>query len=208
MVDAAPPSTYLHGGPEAPAARRTNPTVKPPGKPDSSRKTRSSRSCGKASTRDIDRMDDGKLAMQTPTLPATRELAKQRAHAIRAEHTARGVAISHSAALEKVAAELGYRDWNTASARLSNLPEVPLQVGDRVAGRYLKQPFAGRVLGVREVYGGGSYEVVLQFDTPVDVVSFDSFSAFRSRVTATIDADGVSASRTSDGHPHLQVARR
>lgn len=140
-------------------------------------------------------------------IPTTREQAKQRARDIRAEHAMRGETISHSAALEKVAAELGYRDWNTASARLSNLPEVPLQVGDRVAGRYLKQPFSGRVLGVREVYGGGSFEVTLQFDTPVDVVSFDSFSAFRSRVTVTIGAEGVSASRTSDGHAHLQVAR-
>ena len=145
--------------------------------------------------------------MHSPNLPATREQAKLRAQAIRAEHAARNVTISHSAALEKVAVELGYRDWNTASARLSNLPEIPLQVGDRVAGAYLKQPFAGRVLGVREVYGGGSYEVTIQFDTPVDVVSFDSFSAFRSRVTATIGADGISASRTSDGHPHMQVGR-
>lgn len=146
--------------------------------------------------------------MHQTSLPATREQAKQRATAIRAEHATRGLKISHSAALEKVAAELGYRDWNTASARLSNLPEIPLQVGDRVAGRYLKQPFAGRVLGVRQVYGGGSYEVTLQFDRPVDVVSFDSFSAFRHRVTATIGSDGVSAARTSDGRPHLEVARR
>lgn len=145
--------------------------------------------------------------MQSNPMPATREQAKLRARAIRDEYALRGTAISHSQALEKVAAELGYRDWNTASARLSNLPEVPLQVGDRVAGSYLKQPFAGRVLGVREVYGGGSYEVTLQFDTPVDVVTFDSFSAFRSRVTATIGADGVSAARTSDGRPHLEIAR-
>lgn len=145
--------------------------------------------------------------MHSPTRPATREQAKLRAQAIRAEHAARNITISHSAALERVAVELGYRDWNTASARLSNLPEIPLQVGDRVAGNYLKQPFSGRVLGVREVYGGGSFEVTLQFDTPVDVVAFDSFSAFRSRVTATIGADGISASKTSDGHPHLVVSR-
>ncbi len=146
--------------------------------------------------------------MHSTQIPVTREQAKQRASAMRADYARRGIAISHSAALEKVAAELGYRDWNTASARLSNLPEVPLHVGDRVAGSYLKQAFQGRVLGVREVYGGGAYEVTLQFDTPVDVVSFDSFSAFRSRVTATIGADGVSTAKTSDGRPHLEVARR
>ncbi|MEW9804874.1 glyoxalase superfamily protein [Mesorhizobium marinum] len=145
--------------------------------------------------------------MQSTPMPATRDQAKARARQIRAEHAGRGAAISHAEALEKVAAELGYRDWNTAAARLSNLPDVPLQVGDRVAGTYLKQPFAGRVLGVREVHGGASFELTLQFDAPVDVVSFDSFSAFRSRVTATIGSDGVSASRTSDGRPHLEVAR-
>lgn len=73
----------------------------------------------------------------------TRDQAKAYAHAIRAEAEARGARLSHSAALERVATELGYRDWNTAAARLSNAPLTPLQVGDRVAGSYLKQPSTG-----------------------------------------------------------------
>ena len=139
--------------------------------------------------------------------PATRDQAKQRAHDLRAASATAGAPISLAAALEKVAAELGYRDWNTASARLSNEPPRPLQVGDRVAGRYLKQPFAGRVLAVREMAGGGAFEVTLHFDEPVDVVEFESFSALRQRVNATVSADGVSWSRTSDGEPHLVVGR-
>lgn len=146
--------------------------------------------------------------MTTDSRPATRDQAKQRAHALRSESAARGAPISLAAALEKVASELGYRDWNTASARLSNEPPRPLQVGDRVGGRYLKQPFEGRVLAVREMAGGGAFEVTLQFDEPVDVVEFESFSALRQRVNATISADGVSWSRTSDGQPHLIVERR
>ena len=138
---------------------------------------------------------------------ATRDQAKQRAHDLRAASATAGAPISLAAALEKVAAELGYRDWNTASARLSNEPPRPLQVGDRVAGRYLKQPFAGRVLAVREMAGGGAFEVTLHFDEPVDVVEFESFSALRQRVNATVSADGVSWSRTSDGEPHLVVGR-
>ena len=110
-------------------------------------------------------------------------------------------------ALEHVAKELGYRDWNTASARLSNEPEVVLQVGDQVAGRYLKQAFDGRVLAVREMAGGSAFEVTLEFDAPVDVVEFESFSAFRKRVTATVSSAGVSFSKTSDGVPHLVVER-
>lgn len=151
--------------------------------------------------------DQASPAARDQAPPATRDQAKERARAIRAEHAARGIAISHAKALEYVAAELGYRDWNTASARLSNQPETPLQVGDRVGGRYLKQAFAGRVLAVREHSGGGAFDVTLQFDDPVDVVTFDSFSAFRHRINATIAADGRSWTKTSDGEPHLVVAR-
>lgn len=137
----------------------------------------------------------------------TRAQAKARARELRAEAATRGKSLSHANALEAVAHELGYRDWNTASARLSNQPEIPLQVGERVSGRYLKQPFQGRVHGVRELAGGMGYEVVLHFDEPVDVVEFDSFSGLRQRVSAMISDDGVSWNKTSDGVPHLVLQR-
>lgn len=137
----------------------------------------------------------------------TRAQAKARARELRAEAATRGKSLSHANALEAVAHELGYRDWNTASARLSNQPEIPLQVGERVSGRYLKQPFHGRVHGVRELAGGMGYEVVLHFDEPVDVVEFDSFSGLRQRVSAMISEDGVSWDKTSDGVPHLVLQR-
>ena len=140
--------------------------------------------------------------------PATRSQAKQRANELRTQEAARGRKISHSAALERVAAELGYRDWNTASARLGNLPPRPVAVGDRVEGHYLKQPFAGTVLALRELAGGEAFQVTVQFDEPVDVVTFDSFSAYRSRVNATIGADGRSWSKTSDGVPHMVLTPR
>jgi uncharacterized protein (DUF1330 family) len=119
---------------------------------------------------------------------SNRDQAKARARELRAELAAAGTPISHSEALECVAKELGYRDWNTASARLSNMPEVVLQVGDQVAGRYLKQAFDGRVLAVREMAGGTAFEVTLEFDEPVDVVEFESFSNFRQRITMTISS--------------------
>ncbi|MFZ2103411.1 MAG: glyoxalase superfamily protein [Oricola sp.] len=137
--------------------------------------------------------------------PATREQAKLRARELRVELRERGVAISHGQALERVAAELGYRNWNTAVARLSNEPPFSIAVGDTVSGAYLKQPFTGRVLAVHEIGGGSHFKVTLHFDEPVDVVAFDSFSAFRQRVTATIDADGVSPNRTGDGEPHMVI---
>jgi hypothetical protein len=143
--------------------------------------------------------------MKTPVM--NRDQAKARARELRAELGAGGTPISHAEALERVAAELGYRDWNTASARLSNEPEVPLQVGDLVAGRYLKQRFTGRVLGVREVAGGAAFDVTIRFDEAVDVVEFESFSNLRTQVQITVSAAGVSAFRTSDGAPHMVLQR-
>jgi catechol 2,3-dioxygenase-like lactoylglutathione lyase family enzyme len=48
----------------------------------------------------------------------TTEDAKAMARRLRAAMDARGLAASHSDTLELVAAQLGYRDWNTASAAL------------------------------------------------------------------------------------------
>lgn len=137
----------------------------------------------------------------------TREQAKARARLLRAERAAAGQRLSHAAALERVAQEQGYASWNAFSARLSNAPEIPLQLGDRVAGAYLKQPFAGTVVALRQLAEGAAFEVAIVFDEPVDVVAFDSFSAFRTRVTATVSASGVSYAKTSDGAPHMVVAR-
>ncbi|MEM9570913.1 MAG: glyoxalase superfamily protein [Pseudomonadota bacterium] len=134
----------------------------------------------------------------------TRVQAKARARQIKAE---KGPGISLAAALEHVAREMGFRDWNTASARLSNAPETAWQVGERVSGYYLKQPFTGRIHGVRELQAGSGYQVTLHFDTPVDVVEWQSFSAHRQRVTVNVSPEGVSWLKTSDGVPHLTVAR-
>ena len=134
----------------------------------------------------------------------TRVQAKARARQIKSEH---GPKMPLSAALEQVAREMGFRDWNTASARLSNMPEAAWQVGERVSGYYLKRPFSGRIHGVRELLDGAGYEVTLHFDEPVDVVDWESFSAHRQRVTAKVSPEGMSWARTSDGVPHLTVAR-
>jgi hypothetical protein len=137
----------------------------------------------------------------------TIDQAKAQARALRADQAAAGCPISHSAALEQVARDQGYASWNVLSARLSNAPEIALQVGDRTAGRYLGQRFEATVLAVRRLGQDGSLEITLQFDAPVDVVTFDSFSAFRSRVTATISPGGTSFARTGNGVPQLVVAR-
>lgn len=131
--------------------------------------------------------------------------AKLRARQIRAEKALSGETISHAQALELVARELGHRDWNTASARLSNHPDIELNVGDRVRGTYLKQPFRARVVSVSQPTPGSHYRIALDLNEAVDVVTFDSFSSFRKRVHGQIDSCGVSPARTSDGEPHLVI---
>ncbi|MHA7900446.1 MAG: glyoxalase superfamily protein [Henriciella sp.] len=133
----------------------------------------------------------------------TRVQAKARAKQIKTESLQ---PISLAIALEQVAQDMGFRDWNTASARLSNGPDTHWQIGERVSGHYLKQPFTGRIHGVRELQAGSGYEVTIHFDDPVDVVAWESFSAHRQRVTATVSPEGISWAKTSDGVPHLLVA--
>lgn len=140
--------------------------------------------------------------MLTPTLTE----AKAQAKALRAALEASGTAISHAQALELVARQHGAKDWNTLHARLALRNAPPeLAHGDRVRGRYLGQAFVGRVIGLS---GPASHrEIEIQFDQPVDVVRFDSFSNLRSRVRAVIDETGQSHRRTSDGAPHMVVER-
>lgn len=134
---------------------------------------------------------------------------KTQAKRLRQAMASRGTPLGHSAALELVAQSHGVRDWNTLSAQAGRAAPAadkpPFAVGEPVRGRYLGQPFEGRLLSLTAM-AGGFYRVVIHFDQPVDVVTFDSFSAFRRRITAVVDAKGVSPRKTSNGLPHLAIA--
>lgn len=132
--------------------------------------------------------------------------AKAQAKALRAGLLAQGTPISHAQALELVAKQQGAKDWNTLHARLALRNTPPeLALGDRVRGRYLGQPFAGKVVGLS---GSAVHrQVEIRFDAPVDVVKFESFSNLRHQVRATIDENGRSHRHTSDGVPQVIVQR-
>lgn len=134
-------------------------------------------------------------------LPATIHGAKDYAKSLRAEQSD----LSHSKALELTAHALGYANWNIAAARLSNQSRFEPQIGDTVEGKYLKQSFKGTVIAARCMSKGSHYQVSIHFDEAVDVVSFDSFSAFRQRINILLDSEGVSANATSDGEPHMTI---
>ncbi|KAA1177957.1 hypothetical protein FP026_22405 [Rhizobium tropici] len=140
----------------------------------------------------------------TTTYPSIDEL-KAQARRLRQAMAERGDDMSHSMALELVAKQHGLRDWNTLSAlatKSNDGPDAPFDVGSAVRGRYLNQPFTGKVLAM-SAKSGGLYRITIHFDEPVDVVEFESFSAFRQRINAQVDADGISPRKTSNGVPHL-----
>ncbi len=141
----------------------------------------------------------------TSRLPSLEDL-KDQAKRLRARLEDDGQPVGHSRSLELVAHQYGYKDWNTLHAAVGNRPPpCPVVLGERVSGQYLGQPFAGEVIGVRTLTAPGRFRVTLAFDDPVDVVTFESFSAFRSRVNCTIDGRGVTPEKTSNGHPHLRL---
>ncbi|MBA4800950.1 MAG: hypothetical protein H2040_03735 [Euryhalocaulis sp.] len=134
-----------------------------------------------------------------PALDALKNQAKR----LRARLAEDGDFLSHSETLELIARQYGYRDWNTIHAACGNRPRTPVAVGAQVSGHYLGQPFTGEVIGVQKLSDNGRARITLDFHEPVDVVKFDSFSAFRKRVSCVIGADGRTAEKTSDGQPQM-----
>ncbi|WP_281017401.1 MULTISPECIES: glyoxalase superfamily protein [unclassified Minwuia] len=134
---------------------------------------------------------------------------KQQARRLRTTLAGSGQAISHAQALEAVAKQHGFRDWNTAAAHVPTRAPRPnilrLMPGDRVTGEYLGQPFRGEVRSVNVISKDRLTRISVEFDEAVDVVSFESFSSWRKRVTSQIGPDGVSPQKRSDGTPHMRI---
>ncbi len=116
--------------------------------------------------------------------------------------------VSIAKSLELLAAQHGYRDWNTMVANINKttlLEKKPVHIGQRVSGWYLGHAFIARVLGVQVQNGGNRFRVTIDLDEAVDVVSFDSFSSFRKRITSVINQDGITTEMNSNGVPILKL---
>ena len=143
------------------------------------------------------------MTHQLPTLDALKSQAKR----LRSELALSGTQLGHSRALELMAKQYGYKDWNTLHAAVGNRPQpAPVALGQHVSGRYLNQPFDGEVVGVQAMSEPDRFRITLMFDAPVDVVTFEGLSNFRQRVSGVIDRKGVTAEKTSDGNPHLVLS--
>jgi hypothetical protein len=137
-------------------------------------------------------------ALQLPSRDALKVQAKR----LRTSLTQAGTPLSHSKALETVARQWGFRDWNSLSAASEAAPAPTWQIGQHVAGTYLGHAFTGQLKSVSQ-RGAHHTRITLVFDTPVAVVSSDKFSALRRQINATINAQGRTIEKTSDGQPHL-----
>ncbi|WP_153770968.1 glyoxalase superfamily protein [Labrenzia sp. CE80] len=143
--------------------------------------------------------------MTLSTLPPLSELKAQAKRLRAALPAATDAPLNHGQSLDLVARQYGFRDWNTLHAAKGNAPNIQLSLGQKVSGTYLHQAFQGEIVSAAKVGPSDRTRITIVFDEPVDVVSFDSFSAFRQRVTVTLGNDGKTAEKTSDGVPHMQL---
>ena len=132
---------------------------------------------------------------------------KSEAKALRENRARTGQTLTHGAALEEIARSHGFRDWNTARAALPDRVAVPFQVGQRVKGFYLEQPFRGLLIGVQLSGNRQQYTETIQFDEPVNVTPTFLFAANRHRVTAMVDIQGISPALRGNGQPQMRLLR-
>src|SRR5690554_5309939 len=127
------------------------------------------------------------MTMRKPASHLTTTDLKAEAREYRASQLEDGRPVTHAQSLEMVARFHGFRDWNTASGVLPVTRGPAYAVSQRISGTYLKQPFTGTIIGVAALGAGDLFRLTVHFDEPVDVVTFDSFSAYRQRVQATVN---------------------
>jgi len=143
------------------------------------------------------------FSLDTPSA----QTLKSEAKALREQRTKAGTPLTHGQALEHVARAHGFRDWNTARAALPDRVAVPFQLGMRVRGFYLEQPFTGLLIGVQLAHNMQAYTVTIQFDEPVNVTPTFMFAAYRQRVTATVDIRGISPALRGNGQPQMRLMK-
>ena len=140
------------------------------------------------------------MTRDLPTLGDAKKLAKL----LRKRLAADGTEISHAQALERIAQNNGFRDWNGFHAAIVTERPNVWTAGDRVTGRYLAQPFVATVLFAEE-RPRGWFQLTLKLDEAVDVVRFESFSNLRKHVRVRVGPNGHSKEHTSDGTPHVEL---
>lgn len=129
---------------------------------------------------------------------------KYKAKRLRDQNALDGIQISHSKALETLAHDYGFRDWNSLQA-IANKQVSLVTIGQPVTGEYLGQAFTGKIKAVKLLNNSQTTGVTIVFDKAVDVVSFDSFSNHRTQISCYLNEIAMTVEKTSDGKPHLSL---
>jgi hypothetical protein len=140
------------------------------------------------------------MTRDLPTLSEAKTMAK----ALRKRLAEDGVVLGHSQALERIAQDHGFKDWNGFHAVIEAGQSDTWTIGRRVTGRYLSQPFEATVRFSEELRPGW-FRLVLDLDEAVDVVRFERFSNLRKQIRIEVGPAGHSKERTTDGTPHVQL---
>ncbi len=125
--------------------------------------------------------------MSSTTL--TSDNLKLQARRMRDYFAEKNIDISHSSALETLAKQHGFKDWNILSATLNRqskkIPWPGLE--DKISGSYLGHAFTGKILKVQTARMENNRRYTILFDEPIDVVSSKHFSNFRQRINCILD---------------------
>ena len=138
----------------------------------------------------------------TQTILPSRDMLKGHARNLRQTLRQSGTPVSHATALEHVAHQWGYRDWNTLSDADSRPAARNWTLGQHVSGTYLGHAFTGTIR-VAQRKGPGHVQLSIALDTPVDVSASPRFSVLRRQLSCTIGPAGRTVEKTSDGQPHV-----
>lgn len=133
----------------------------------------------------------------------SRDVLKAQAKRLRSEMSTQGKDMTHAAALETVAHQWGMRDWNTLAAK-ADVSATQWAPGQRATGRYLGHPFNGMIKAAR-LSSSGFWSLTVRFDEAVDVVESTHFSSLRRQINVTINAQGETPQKTSNGQPHMVI---
>ena len=128
--------------------------------------------------------------MNTDTLPTSEEL-KAQAKRLKEHFSAQNITLSHSQALEALAKQHGFKNWNILSAKLNfgnNTPNWPT-VDDKVTGTYLGHAFTGTVLRINVTNLDHIRRYKIHFDEPIDVVKSKLFSNYRQRINCFLNEE-------------------
>ncbi len=121
--------------------------------------------------------------------PLTPEDLKLQARRMRDYLAEKNITISHSNALEVLAKQHGFKDWNVLTAPLQQSPEREIWPGldDEIKGTYLGHAFRGKILKVQTAGTANTRRYTIQFDEAIDVVASKHFTNFRQRINCCLD---------------------